>query len=148
MNDERATETTDPKPCKKCSLPELCNGGRDCAPMEGAGGRMTVSDDSTTGTTPATKRPHLDEAIFRIRAQIEDDCSRDDDEVLVYAGHARALLDEIDRLRAALRELEDANEELCAGRSQAAYDAMVTSGQSDSLLRLDRARRAATELLS
>ena len=63
-----------------------------------------------------------------------------------HIGHRTS--DEIAQLRQALRELEDANEAVCAGRSKAAYDAMLAAGQGDDLLRLDRARAAARALLS
>ena len=51
-------------------------------------------------------------------------------------------------LRAALRELEQANEALAASRPQAAYSAMIAAGQGDALLRLDRARSRARALLA
>lgn len=47
----------------------------------------------------------------------------------------------------ALAGLEEANDVVCAGRSQAAYDQMLRDGQADALLALDEARRDARELL-
>jgi len=61
---------------------------------------------------------------------------------------AQEAVDRVEALRAALQELEAANEAVCAGRSRAAYEAMIDGGQSDDLLRLDAARRHARELLA
>jgi hypothetical protein len=52
-------------------------------------------------------------------------------------------------MKEALRELEAANDTLCAIRSQAAYDQMIADGNGDALARLDRGRlnaRAAPRL--
>lgn len=51
-------------------------------------------------------------------------------------------------LEDALRELEKANEAVCAGRTQRTYHQMLEDGQGDDLLRLDEARSKARSLLS
>ena len=50
-------------------------------------------------------------------------------------------------MRAALAKLEEANDIVCGGRSQVAYEQMLLDGQADALLALDEARREARELL-
>ena len=52
------------------------------------------------------------------------------------------------RLEQALSRLEAANDTLCTGRSQAAYDQMIADGQTDALIELDNARREARAALS
>lgn len=54
---------------------------------------------------------------------------------------------EIRRLRAALIELEDANDALCALRTREQYLSMIDGGQRGALQRLDEARRVARTLV-
>lgn len=54
----------------------------------------------------------------------------------------------IEALEGALRGLEQANDTVAAGRTQAVYLAMIDSGQSDALAELDFARRDARALLT
>lgn len=50
-------------------------------------------------------------------------------------------------LEDALRELEEANDAICSGRTQRTYHQMLEDGQEDDLLRLDKARSKARSLL-
>lgn len=56
--------------------------------------------------------------------------------------------EEIERLRTALKLLEDANEQLCSARPQWLYDATIAAGLGDRLAALDNARYAARAALS
>jgi hypothetical protein len=47
-----------------------------------------------------------------------------------------------------LRDLEQACDQVAAGRDQATYDAMIANGQEDALHALDHARRNARALLA
>lgn len=53
----------------------------------------------------------------------------------------------VSRLTNALSNLEYANENLCKVRSTKAYDQMISDGNGDALIALDKARREARELL-
>ena len=46
-----------------------------------------------------------------------------------------------------IADVEEANDIVCGGRSQVAYEQMLLDGQADALLALDEARREARELL-
>ncbi len=64
---------------------------------------------------------------------------------------ARALLAlsaEVERLKDALKEMEEANQALCAARPQAVYDALIRAGQADLLGALDSARKKARTALT
>lgn len=54
----------------------------------------------------------------------------------------------IEALEGALRKLEEANDKMAAGRSRAAYFAMIDAGQLDALADLDGARWDARALLT
>lgn len=58
-----------------------------------------------------------------------------------------ALTAEVERLREALERLEAASEQLAATRTIAIYTAMIDGGQTNELLELDNARRAARAAL-
>lgn len=53
-----------------------------------------------------------------------------------------------DELREALQRMEWSCEQLAATRTVEVYDAMIQSGQTDALLELDNARRAARQALA
>ncbi len=64
-----------------------------------------------------------------------------DPQLLRDAAKARTLVEVI-------RNLEQAYEAVCAGRTQAVYDQMIADGQANDLLHLDNARRKAREAIS
>ncbi|API52902.1 hypothetical protein BMW22_15875 [Rhizobium leguminosarum] len=65
----------------------------------------------------------------------------------VRADLHEVLIQERDRLREALKRMEDCFEQLAATRTHEVYAAMIDSGQGQALLDLDNARRNARDVL-
>lgn len=94
-------------------------------------------------------------AVERVRAELNDLRRPFDNVVTADAADLRTILSELSRLstvnaemEGALEGLENASDDVCAGRTTQTYLMMVADGQEPALEALDDARRTARTALA